>query len=377
MKPLLDFNLESTAIRSLQVVEDPPHVSLPLLATASDVRETVQFLKRKPEGITSAQAMDSFRKRVFDPRKVAAYEFLGIVTRDGDRLKLSALGWELAKRQAPEAEVYRTILRRTLPYHSALEWIFDRNLEVITHLEIGAFWQNQQAESVEGDFEEKIEGYAATFFHLCHAAEIGMLTIGRKGQPTRLNIYCEELNDYIDNNPVIRLEERTGSYNQKLSSNGKAALARQESTTRSCLVPRVFISHRGDTNIMARIEEALDLADLEYEIVQRNSLESVPMSDEIFQAMRRCDAGIILVTENDYHNDDTGQPVVDENLLVEIGAAFIQFERRVVLLRQTRIPLPVKLQGLDSCEFEAQGLGWDVAVKLIKSVKQFREKPDN
>jgi len=61
MKPLLDFNLESTAIRSLQVVEDPPHVSLPLLATASDVRETVQFLKRKPEGITSAQAMDSFR----------------------------------------------------------------------------------------------------------------------------------------------------------------------------------------------------------------------------------------------------------------------------------------------------------------------------
>ena len=78
---------------SFKVIEGDPAAALPILATADDAREVVQFLKKKPEGITIIEASDAIRKRLFDPRKVAAYELWGIVSRNGDRMKLSQLGW--------------------------------------------------------------------------------------------------------------------------------------------------------------------------------------------------------------------------------------------------------------------------------------------
>ena len=82
---------------SLQIVGRDKSETLPVLATATDVREVIRFLKHHPEGITTVQAMDAFRKRIFDARKVSAYEFWKILLKDGERLKLAPLGWELAQ----------------------------------------------------------------------------------------------------------------------------------------------------------------------------------------------------------------------------------------------------------------------------------------
>ena len=37
--------------------------ALPYLATAGDLREVVQFLKRRPDGVTLAEAMDALREK--------------------------------------------------------------------------------------------------------------------------------------------------------------------------------------------------------------------------------------------------------------------------------------------------------------------------
>ena len=171
--------------------------SLPFQATTSDVRDAVRLLKREPEGITASQATEAYCKRIFEPRKVSAYAYWGIVSRDGDRLKLTSLGWEIASRMAPEVEAYRAVLEATMPYHGALVWTMEERLEVVTHLEIGAFWKEQYPDTVTGFDEEKIRSSAASFFHICHAAEIGMLTVGRKGYPTQLFVYDEELRTYL------------------------------------------------------------------------------------------------------------------------------------------------------------------------------------
>ena len=60
---------------TLQIVTRDEAESLPVLATGTDVREVIRFLKHHPEGITAVQATDAFRKRIFDARKVSAYEF--------------------------------------------------------------------------------------------------------------------------------------------------------------------------------------------------------------------------------------------------------------------------------------------------------------
>ncbi|HYY43054.1 MAG TPA: hypothetical protein VE775_10005, partial [Pyrinomonadaceae bacterium] len=93
---------------------------LPLLATAVDVRGIVQYLSRKPGGVTINEAVDAVKKQVFDPRKVLAYEALGLVARHGDRLKLSPLGHDLGRKLQPVAQVFRTLLDSQAPYRAVL-----------------------------------------------------------------------------------------------------------------------------------------------------------------------------------------------------------------------------------------------------------------
>src|SRR5918992_4275599 len=148
---------------SLKLVSDGETRSIPLLATATDVREAVQFLKRHTDGITIVQAMDTFRKRLFDPRKIAAYEFWGIISRSDDRLRLTELGWDLAKRLAPEAELYGSVLKHTAVYQSALAWIYKQGLQLVTHFDITNFWHQEYPELLEGDCEEDTEARVTSF----------------------------------------------------------------------------------------------------------------------------------------------------------------------------------------------------------------------
>src|SRR5712692_9033828 len=182
---------------AFQVIEGAPTATLPILATASDVREVVQLLKKKPEGITIVEASDAVRKRLFDPRKVAAYETWGILTKSGDRMKLSGLGREFASTLEPEAQIYRAMLDNTPAYRAVLEWIYQQNLDLVTYADIVEYWEEHFPEALQQG-EKTTEGHVVSFLHLCHAAEIGMTTVGRKGQPSRLRVDHDELAAYIE-----------------------------------------------------------------------------------------------------------------------------------------------------------------------------------
>src|SRR5215204_2406411 len=88
----------ATALRLLTPTKDEPKAAtLPVLATPGDLREAVQYLKRKPTGVSVVEALADARRRVFEPRKVAAYESWGVVARRGERLLLTRLGREFAR----------------------------------------------------------------------------------------------------------------------------------------------------------------------------------------------------------------------------------------------------------------------------------------
>src|SRR5918911_3272264 len=80
--------------------------ALPLLATAADVRAVVQYLRKRPGGVTLNEALDAIKKQVFEPRKVIAYETLGLIERRADRLKLTPLGHELGRKLQPVTQVF-------------------------------------------------------------------------------------------------------------------------------------------------------------------------------------------------------------------------------------------------------------------------------
>lgn len=333
---------------SLQIVGRDEPISLPVLATTTDVREAIRFLKHHPEGITMVQAMDALRKRIFDARKVSAYEFWKIIRRTGDRLKLTSLGWELAKCLTPEAQLYRTVLSNIPAYHCGLQWINDQDLELVTHLDIGEFWREQHADVLQGDDEKQLEAYAATFFQICHAAEVGMLTLGRKGQPTRLHIYPSELKSYLNGNERAQIPSPTAN----------CVAAKIVARTAPSRPARVFVSHQQKPALLKHIINALELADLQYETFDR----AEHAIEQTLAALERCDSAVIVITDD---------RVVDELLLIQIGAALVHYKKRLLLVVNEGVSLPANVGDASVCEI-ANEFTWGAGLELTRSLKRFK-----
>ena len=124
-------------------------VSLPIKTTADDVRTVVSYLKNKPTGATIDEAKAAIGSTHLDGRKMKAYEDWRLVARDGDRLKLHDLGWELARQPASEKDVFRTILRSLPAYSSVLEWAHHQSgvIELTTN-DVAAHWHEHHRDAV-------------------------------------------------------------------------------------------------------------------------------------------------------------------------------------------------------------------------------------
>ena len=353
--------------------------ALPMLATASDVREVVRLLKKRAAGVTIIEGMDAI-KRIFDPRKVAAYEYWGLITRTNDRLRLSALGWEFARKLEPEARLYRNILDRTLAYRSALEWVYGQNLEIVTDASIAAYWLEHPAEVFLTGNQKTIEAAVTCFFHLCQEAELGMATVGKRGQPTRLRVDREELAAYVNNvhrtlpdNPssIGAPEEQAGG--AQPASTISELPPRPQAAQAAAAKPRVMVSRRNSVEWAHQIETILEVAGIESEQSLRadgGAQELVP--DELFQALRRCDAAIIIVTAADCHENAPGEIVPEESVLMEIAAALVHYDRRVILLWDESVPVPSRLGQLCRCSFAGDQLTWDNGLQLLKALRNFQ-----
>ena len=112
-------------------------MSLPVRTTAEDVRRIVRYLRTKPTGATSADAKAALQE-VMDARKVAAYQFWDVVTKDGEKIKLSSRGWEFARKPDDETHFFLTIIDSIVPYRSVLEWAYHQNLDSISNADVGA-----------------------------------------------------------------------------------------------------------------------------------------------------------------------------------------------------------------------------------------------
>jgi len=88
--------------------------------------------------------------------------------------------------------------------------------------------------------------------------------------------------------------------------------------------------------------------------------------------MRRCTAAIIIVSVDEGQKDVNGNYTINENVLIEIGAAFVLYDKRVVLLWDKRLNIPSNLQGLYRCEYEGDDLSWGAGMKLMKAIKGFK-----
>jgi hypothetical protein len=358
-------------------------MALPVLTTAEDVRDIIRYLKNKPTGATLAEAKSAVKKQVLDPRKLTAYQQWGFVSKEGDRFKLAARGWELARKPETEPQIFRGVLDSVQAYRSVLEWVHHQNMDTVSNVDVAAHWHEHHGEALGTDNENTIKDNAVCFFHLCQAAGLGELTIGRRGQSTRLVLARQDLTSYIEAGPsappwaaVTEAPASSEAQTGIAATGGAETVEAAPMPTPSVGAPtklRVFISHGKNMEIVEQVQTMLGLAEIESEVAEKEEPAAIPVPDKVFNAMRRCQAGIIAVTVEEKRRDDKGNYVLNENVLIEIGAAFVLYDRRVVLLWDKRLLVPSNLQGLYRCEFEGNELTWGAGMKLMKAIQGFKK----
>lgn len=138
--------------------------------------------------------------------------------------------------------------------------------------------------------------------------------------------------------------------------------------------PRVFISHSRNKKIVEQIETILKFGQFDYENAEERESIAIPISEKVFGLMKDCNCAIINLSVDEQEVSD-GEYKLNSNVLIEIGAAFLQYDRRVILLVDRRLSaqLPSNLNGLYRCEYQGDELSFETAMKLQEALTQFRE----
>jgi hypothetical protein len=380
--PLESEGFTSHAAPAVASKEEETSLSaLPVLTTAGDIRELVQYLSGKPAGVIFSEELDRVKKRLFEPRKLAAFDRWGLIRVNGESLQLTRLGHEVARKLEPEAEVFRHILERMSPYRAALDWIREQTLDIVTTTDVANLWREAHFEPLDFGEGELMKGAVVSFFNLCHAAGIGTMTLGKRGHTTRLSIDREGLRAFLDEDAACRSEstdpgqcpgehEAVGHGNLLVDRSPLSLVAwRRE---RNPL--RLLVVGSRESAVVDLIRRTLEFAGVERHVVELDWDDQSSLGGETFGFMREHDVVIIVIDENAVTKDDAGKYTPKEKLLVGIGAALMTFGERVILLSDDRFSTLEDFWGATCEKFAGGNLSWDSGLRLLIIIADFRHR---
>ncbi len=336
-------------------------VDFPILATATDLREAVKFLKHRPNGVSVVELMNAEPRRVFDARKIAAYEFWGVFERFQDRLRLTDLGLELAKSTETECDISRRIIRSIPAYLNAVAWMYQQKLSLATYRDVSEFWRKSPAGIELSEFnQDNIEAVIVSFFSLCHAAEIGTATVGKRGQPARLNVNLKQINLFLNTPVEVR------NFGRPLPETDRDCFAAPKLEPAS--VDRVFISGGNSTSAVDNLSAALELADFANNIDNSEPLPHGLLPLAQIESMKQCQAAIFILDEKD-RVKQKGRSVLRCERIADISVGQALFGERVVILWQSGESPPECIQQSGIHSFVSENLDWEMIMKLVKHLK--------
>lgn len=139
---------------------------------------------------------------------------------------------------------------------------------------------------------------------------------------------------------------------------------------------RVFVSHGSNRRVVQQLKELLSFGDFEPVVAVERETVSKPVPQKVLDDMRSASAGIIHVSSEQRLLDDKGNErrVLNENVLIEIGAAMALYGDRYVLLVEEGTTLPSNLQGLYEVRYAGTELGYDATMKVLKALNEFKSR---
>lgn len=160
----------------------------------------------------------------------------------------------------------------------------------------------------------------------------------------------------------------------KLDIAPKAEVVAKPAETNVTKNNKVFISHGKNRAMVENLKELLTFGSFEPVVSMERETTAIPVPEKVFSDMRECYAGIIHIEGERSLIDTEGNAckMLNENVLIEIGAAIALYGNRIILLCQKGTSLPSNLQGLYRCEYEGDKLDYEATMKLLKTFNGFR-----
>ena len=137
------------------------------------------------------------------------------------------------------------------------------------------------------------------------------------------------------------------------------------------LKPRVFVSY-SNTKVADQVKKMLDF--LHYEYVMGGKEETtVPIADSKFGLMEDCDCAIINISAIEQERRYSGLYILNSNITSEINAAYLKYNKQIVLLVERKIDLPPNVKGLKRIEYDSDDLSFNAAMDLDKALADFKK----
>lgn len=139
---------------------------------------------------------------------------------------------------------------------------------------------------------------------------------------------------------------------------------------------RVFITHGKNQAIVTQLKELLTFGGFTPVVALENESVSKPVPDKVMDDMRTCQQAVIHVGAELKLLDVSGKEhkMLNQNVLIEIGAAMALYGRKFILLVEKGVTLPTNLQGLYEVRYDGEQLDYDSTMKLLKAFNDFRSQ---
>jgi len=359
-------------------------MSLPIRATRDDITAFSSYLTTKPTGATTAEAKAVLDSGRLDGRKVAALKTWGILDESSDRLRLTERGRLAAKdKGAHLSKVLLQVIKEIGPYAAIVERAAHRGEYTTSASDVAAHWHDHfKAEVSSAD--AILNDQALCFFQVAEGADLGKLTVGRKGSPTRFEFDADAVARFIEGSDDEHHAEVNGTNSAAVNgaSSTHGLEAKEAGAQPASLSPaaapvknnRVFITHGKNKKILEQVKEIVSYGKFEAVVEMEHESTSKPVPDKVMAGMRSCAAAVIHVgSEGTLHDKDGNEvPQINGNVLIEIGAAMALYAGNFILLVEDGVKLPSNLQGLYEVRYQGNELSASATMKLLRAFNDFK-----
>lgn len=355
-------------------------MNLPVRASTADIDAVCGYLLKKPTGATLAEAKAVVDGRHLEGRKLTALKFWGLIDEIDSKMKLTERGRRAVKDSGSAAsDVLCDVVREAQPYQAMVERAAHRGEQSITGTEVAAHW-HQHFKGNVSDSETILNEQVLCFFQLAEGANLGKLTVGRRGKPTRFDFDVAAIHSFVDGSSAdvgddTPLDDDSTDFSD-LKAEAEVDSEREQpaSVSTNSDNRRVFVTHGENGRILSQVKELLAYGKLEPVVAMEHETAAKPVPKKVMDDMRTCGAAVIHVSaESVLYDESTGKrvPQINGNVLIEIGAAMALYNERFVLLVEDGVSLPSNLQGLYECRYEGEELSMPAIMKLLKAFNEF------